>query len=129
MFDVILVQHVRWCTSTGFDFRSVWSPGFYPHLVRYLYRWNRYPDGDCPLYCSITIGRFIAGLGVGALSGMCDYLYGMTSLGSLLDSNCSSVQWGDGAKSHAWNASRAVPVANHHRVSARTFGQLCEASI
>ena len=76
----------------------------------------------------ITIGRFIAGLGVGALSGMRDCLHDMTFLGSLLDSHCSSVQWGDSAESYAWDASRIVPATNHHRVS-RTFRDLCEAKI
>ena len=64
----------------------------------------------------ITIGRFIAGLGVGALSGMYR-LPCMNERRSPMPSHRTLVQWRDGTQGNAWYAPRVVPAANHHRVS------------
>ena len=65
----------------------------------------------------ITIGRFIAGLGVGALSGT--LVVGLISciLLNIPRSYRAVIHWGNSTEGTSWDAARSLSAANHLRVS------------
>lgn len=66
----------------------------------------------------ITIGRFIAGLGVGALSGLYITLELLLGLNLTINlSDCTVVQWRNIPKEATWNVARPIPTPDHHWVS------------
>ena len=62
----------------------------------------------------ITIGRFIAGLGVGALSGLSPSLSPTFHVNRSFKSHRASLQRRDGTEIHSWNDARAVSAPDHH---------------
>ena len=62
----------------------------------------------------ITMGRFITGLGVGALSGLSPLRH-YISCSSFIQSHRACLQRRDGTEIYSWSDARAISASDHHR--------------
>ncbi|KAF8917917.1 hypothetical protein CPB85DRAFT_1249955 [Mucidula mucida] len=79
----------------GYDIGVISSPAIYHHVS--AFGWNIRTATETSI-AQMSIGRFIAGLGVGAMSAIVPY----------------SIQWRDCTQSPSRSTPRVIPIANHY---------------